>query len=368
MTTASVPAPTRKYITVRTLGAVEHRVKPLPPDANATASTCTLYQLAEHVEFRCYRCRKDGVFADAVAADETSGLMMCQSCYARMVRPRQYRPTRMVPFPSLMSWLTYKPPSVATAVSQDVLQRPAEAALPSGRRVAMPEMITAAPGASTIHALPATPLNPLGGALDPATRLLLESQASHSEAAREAIKLAGVHPCMVDFGVCQHGSLCFFARAPTNVWLPYLMGLCDSSACPAEKVAERVFELPPSNDPRPPRRAKGDDAQRWLDWVSRRVHSQNQAEWQLWNQPWTTSTVDRFVPWEQDDIPAAQEADVNRGDAPHVEPAAEPVAAASTDENGAPRPATASDVLGVDLNAIRGALSALRKKRAADSS
>jgi hypothetical protein len=279
--TTDAPADSRVYVTASTVQSVPRRRKPLPPDANAAATACKLYQLQSHVEFRCTKCRRDKIVDDSLAVDEASGVLMCARCYARLVKPRLYKPTRLVPFPSLLSWLSYEPAAVATHVPANVAERGAEAAVPSGHRVAT-EMI--AP--TSVAQLPTTPMNPIGHELDAGSRLQIEANKSTSELARAAVERREVHPCVRVFGRCAHGALCFFRNAPYNLSLSFLMGLRDGSST---EDCTPVFDLPSS---RAPPRSSADFEQ----WIAERKNSANQAEWQLWNQPDTMTLVDSVVP------------------------------------------------------------------------
>jgi hypothetical protein len=277
----------RKYVTIKNLAGVPRRLKPLPPDANAGATPCKLYQLRSHVEFRCYKCRRDGIFDDSIAADETSGLLMCSACYSRAVRPRVYKPTRVIPFPSLLSWLNYKPATVVSEVSTDMMNRPAEAAMPSGHRVNV-EAITA----TGVEDLPSTPMNPLGGRLDDVTRGQVDGKSDEAKAAAAGLP-TGSHPCPSVFGGCDHGALCFFLKAPAALCVAHLMGLCvDNAACEREHTA--AYDLPSAAAA--PAREEADGCAAFAAWAAGRKASSNQAEWQLWNQPGAAALVDRKVP------------------------------------------------------------------------
>ena len=270
------------YITARTIGSVPKRRKPLPPDAHTErVPGFKLYQLPDNAEFRCTKCRRDRISDDSLAVDETAGVIMCARCYGREVRPRLYKPTRLVPFPSLLSWLNYEPQAVRTEVPADVGQRTAAAAMPSGHRVNV-EMI----GPSSVAELPRTPMNAQGNELDAGTRLQIEANPAASAAARAALERRDVHPCVRVFGACAHGSVCFFRNAPYNLSLSFLMGLRDES--PTEECTP-VFNLPDSRAP-----ARGTAA--FDAWVAAKRASANQAEWQLWNQPGAMALVDTVIP------------------------------------------------------------------------
>lgn len=288
---AVVGATGRKYVTARTFPSLQKRVKPLPPDANAAASPAKLFQLSEHVEFRCERCRRDGIFDDCVAFDEASGLLSCVRCYSRIIRPKVYRPTRLVPFPSLLSWLNHEPQTVMTTVSSNALERPAEAAVPSGARIAT-QMITA----TSVADLAATPMNMPDLALQPSRLELAAPQRVTDDIDEEVAK---VHPCLRVFGECVHGPVCFFVNAPATLSLAYLMGLSQDAS--EGETAVSVFDLPPK-EPRPDR----SNTEAFNAWVAARRDSSNQAEWQLWNQPATDDIVDRHVPPPQ--VPASADA------------------------------------------------------------
>lgn len=282
------------YVTARTVTARTHRRKPLPLDANAATTSARLLQLDEHVEFRCSKCRRDKIRDDALAVDEAAGIVMCVRCFSRIIKPKGFRPTRMIPFPSLLSWLNHKGPDVRTEVDNDVTKRSATAALPSGHRVAV-QAITA-PNATC---LPITPMNIIGGGdfdwsakvENHYTAVADAAAATHAATVARAVEV-GTHPCLRVFGVCPHGALCFFAKAPINLSLTWLMGL---PALDSAEVKEPIFDLP-CIDARPPR---GDEAA-FEAWVEARRRSKNQAEWQMWNNPAVDSLLDRLVPKPQE--------------------------------------------------------------------
>ena len=115
------------------------REKPLPPDANAHGSTHTLYQLDSHVRFNCSRCGRMGVTADILACDFRANTLQCAKCYERLIRPRQFQPLRVHPFPNMVSWVNYTPRAAVEDKSEQIenqsLEKPPEAFYPSGERL-----------------------------------------------------------------------------------------------------------------------------------------------------------------------------------------------------------------------------------------
>lgn len=217
-------------LTINNFASFRARVKKLPPDANVKAALHTqLYQFAERVCFGCVKCRRDNVESDCVAVDLKNRIMLCTPCFTRIIRPRTYAPSRVVPFPSLLSWLNYKPAHVME-MSEDALERPAEAVAPSGQRMAAP-MLTGGDRATALGKLPAIAMSVAagrgrggagrgrGGAASGAT---LDDALAQGAAGTSG----GTHPCLRVWGVCQHGETCLFRNAPADLCLAYLMGLC----------------------------------------------------------------------------------------------------------------------------------------------
>ncbi|XQJ30405.1 hypothetical protein NXY56_006490 [Leishmania guyanensis] len=216
-------------LTVNNFTAFHARVKRLPPDANVKAALHTqLYQFPERVCFGCVKCRRDNVESDSVAIDLKNRIMLCTACFTRIIRPRTYTPSRVIPFPSLLSWLNYKPSHVMK-MSDDVLERPAEAVAPSGERMAAPKL-TGGDRATDLGKLPAIAMNiaaggrgrgsdTTGGRHGGPTIDEVLAQGSNDTP-------TGTHPCLRVWGVCQHGETCLFRNAPADLCLAYLMGLC----------------------------------------------------------------------------------------------------------------------------------------------
>lgn len=261
-------------LTLNNLAHFNGRVKKLPPDANCIAVPNTrLYQFSEKVCFGCIKCRRDNILSDVVAVDQRQRIMLCASCFSRIIRPRTYRPSRVVPFPSLLSWLDYKPHE-AMSVPEDVTERTAEAVLPSGDRIASPRMVTG-DALSRLNALPAIGMN-IG------TRDNGESEQT----------VDTTHPCCRMWGSCRHGPTCLFRRAPSDLCLEYLMGLCDGAPCPL--LHQQIYHLPPST-PRPDSFATHESDAAWERWVAERKKSANSAEWQLWNNGPLDSILSKFM-------------------------------------------------------------------------
>lgn len=225
-------------LTVNNVSSFRPRVKRLPPDANTKAAVSTqLYQFSERVCFGCVKCRRDNIQSDCVAIDLTNRIMLCTACFTRIIRPRTYTPSRVVPFPSLLSWLNYKPATVME-MSDDVLQRPAEAVAPSGERMAAP-MLSGGDRATNLGKLPAIAMKMAaasggrgGGGGAPRRRgaagvLTMDDAASQGSGGTNA-----THPCKRLWGVCQHGETCLFRNAPADLCLAYLMGLCKGHGSP----------------------------------------------------------------------------------------------------------------------------------------
>eukprot|EP00796_Vickermania_ingenoplastis_P007199 gene7199-5059_t len=275
--------PSRPYskgplFTPANLANFPHRIKKLPPDANVKAAANTkLYQFQKKVSFACFKCRRDNILSDTLAMDRRQQIVLCAACFTRLIRPRTYRPNRIVPFPSLLSWLDYRP-AKAAPVATDVMERAAEAVMPSGDRVALPEVSTA--GAATrINALPAVAMN-------------------IASAKKPNGSTDSTHPCCRVWGSCKHGPSCMFRNAPADLCLGYLMGICqgDSRGCRLKHL--EVYDLPLAQPPSAPRH-EGDTENSdtlWGQWVAERQRSPNAAEWQLWNNGSLNKLLDVFVP------------------------------------------------------------------------
>lgn len=294
-----------RRVTAYNIATFEKRTKELPPDACLEkAPRAIFYQFPDRVTFYCSKCRKDGISSDSLAFDAAHGIFMCTRCFERVVRPRKYRPSRVVPFPSLLSWLNYKPATVMTSVSEDILARPAEAAAPSGARAAT-EMLGGA-RQTDIRALPATPssITVLGGGSASSELALAE---------REDIT---THPCVRVWGRCAHGETCFFKNAPRDLCIAFLMGLCpgsvavseepdtagaDPSAAPHPSCSlhhQRIEGLPAGDVvPRPRMAGDLENTESELSrWVSKKRNSANRVEWQLFHNGPLLELLNVFVP------------------------------------------------------------------------
>lgn len=283
---ANAGAPYVKYMNANSVGSYVARRKPLPPDANNAATQgLELYQLKEPVDFRCSRCKKDNIRSDSVAADIASSRILCTRCFAKLIRPRTYVPTRVVPYASLLAWLQTEPPKVNTQFSAVPGERPVEAAIPSGERMAAP-MITggglASIGVATTPAVPVMP-SALGS-----TNLASAAPAATSTRPQETE--ADLHPCKSTFGQCLYGPLCYFVNAPKSLCLPFLMGLCTDDKC--SRTHHAGLDLPPA-EKAPARFLMDGSVNPNFDvWIANRKRSPNKAEWQLWhNSPQSIETL-----------------------------------------------------------------------------
>lgn len=283
-------------LTVHNFPTFQTRLKKLPPDANAHAAPhAKLYQFSERVCFGCAKCRRDNIQSDSVAIDLANKIMLCTACFSRIVRPRTYRPSRVVPFPSLLSWLNYRPSKVVE-VSDDILSRPAEAVAPSGDRMFLP-MLASGDRPTSLDKLPAIAMNlvPVAGGSVTASNTTVGNSNRHVEALAD-----GTHPCLRVWGLCQHGPTCLFRRAPADLCLAYLMGLCpgkEDGTC--ELLHQDIYDLPSTADPTPgPRYPLDLDSadSAWGRWVAKRKTSPNSAEWQLWNNGPLGQLFDVYVP------------------------------------------------------------------------
>lgn len=224
-------------LTINNVTSFRPRVKKLPPDANTKAAVSTqLYQFPEQVCFGCVKCKRDNIKSDCLAIDLKNRIMLCTACFTRIIRPRTYTPSRVVPFPSLLSWLNYKPATVME-VAEDVLERPAEVVAPSGERMAAPTL-TGGDRATNLGKLPAIAMRVApagagrgrrGGTTAAAATTMDDALALGSVAAAGA---HATHPCLRVWGVCQHGETCLFRNAPGDLCLAYLMGLCRGYGSP----------------------------------------------------------------------------------------------------------------------------------------
>ena len=71
--------------------------KVLPANANSNGSNHILYELEKEVRFRCISCEKRNIRSDEVAFDPKKQTLLCKKCYARCIRPRQFRPLKIHP-------------------------------------------------------------------------------------------------------------------------------------------------------------------------------------------------------------------------------------------------------------------------------
>lgn len=272
------------------------RNKKTPLDANTSAAPNTkLWQLSEQVSFYCNKCRRDNIISDSLAIDAVHQLMLCTRCFTRIIRPRTYRPSRVVPFPSLLSWLNYTPSRVME-MSEDIASRPAEAVAPSADRVAVPTI----PGGSRpthIQQLPATAMNTVSNAGNVGGALLARGMtaASQQQQSLESSK----HPCHRVWGSCLHGETCLFRGAPYDLCICFLMGLCNGDEATCNLLHQRVFALPDAEAPMPLQRCEGDledPESAWGKWVGKKKNSANSAEWQLWNNGPILELINRHAP------------------------------------------------------------------------
>ncbi|RNF01822.1 putative RNA-binding protein [Trypanosoma rangeli] len=266
-----------RRLTFNNFDTFNSREKKLPPDANAEVAPNTkLWQLQERASFYCNKCRRDNIISDTIAVDAVHQLMLCTRCFIRIIRPRSYRPSRVVPFPSLLSWLNYKPSKVME-MSEDISSRPAEAVAPSGERIANPTL-GGGDRPAHIQNLPAIAMNTVPSARG--------GVVTGGKGSRSAQRQDESHPCIRVWGSCVHGETCMFCRAPYDLCIAFLMGLCPGDEEKCHLLHQKVFSLPNAADPMPlQRRAEDvDDAEsEWGKWIARRKNSPNSAEWQLWH-------------------------------------------------------------------------------------
>lgn len=270
------------------------REKKLPPDANTQAAlNSKFWQLQERASFYCNKCRRDNIISDTVAIDAVHHVMLCTRCFTRIIRPRLYRPSRVVPFPSLFSWLNYKPSRVLE-MSDDIASRPAEAVAPSGDRTAAPTL-GGGDRSTHIQNLPAIAMTTV-----PSVR----SSATPASRDPMSVRQQGeTHPCCRVWGKCLHGETCLFRRAPFDLCLLYLMGLCSGDEEKCHLLHQDVFGLPNTTDPMPTSRCVGDvdDPQSaWGRWIARRRNSSISAEWQLWQNGPVTELLNVYAPLAPD--------------------------------------------------------------------
>ena len=282
--------PKRIYST-HSLELLNKKEKALPPDANTKATSCKLYQLEEPVVFGCAGCGKDGIVFDSLAADTTRNVILCVRCFTKLVRPRQFRPSRLVPFPSLLSWLRYDAPKVSRTPT-DVTMRAAEAVAPSGRRLAEGGLQP-----TDLSSLPANAMS----------STVAESDAG----ARELLADMQTHPCerVWGKGSCKHPE-CYFKRAPRNLCIEYLMGIATEEQAAIDGLSiEKVLDLPQTKDPIP-LQAGGTLTESQLsdptsainEWRRRRKKSDNRIEWELFNNGPVEQVLRQCVAVVDDDV------------------------------------------------------------------
>jgi hypothetical protein len=283
----------KRIYSTHTLELIKKREKVLPPDANSKATSCKLYQLEEPVVFGCAGCGKDGIVFDSLAADTQRNVILCVRCFTKLVRPRQFRPSRLVPFPSLLSWLKYEPPTVSRTPT-DVTMRAAEAVAPSGRRLAEGGLRP-----TDLSSLPANAMSSTVAEDDVGVRELLADRRQ-------------THPCERVWGTCKHGPVCYFKSAPRDLCIEYLMGIAteEQAAIDGLSVEKGVFDLPQVEDPIPlpddvrtlTESQLSDPASPINEWRRRRKKSANRAEWQLFNNGPVELVLRQCVAVADDDV------------------------------------------------------------------
>ncbi|KAH9577177.1 hypothetical protein LSM04_005730 [Trypanosoma melophagium] len=282
-----------RRLTFNNFATFNPREKKLPPDANAQAALNTkLWQLSERASFYCNKCRRDNIISDSLGVDAVHHVMLCTRCFTRIIRPRTYRPSRVVPFPSLLSWLNYKPLKVME-MTDDVVSRPAEAVAPSGERIAVPTL-GGGDRPTRLQNLPAIAMNTVpssrGGVGGAGAGLPNRGGSSavnlHQQQGQQQLQEDETHPCRRVWGSCMHGETCLFRGAPYDLCISFLMGLCSGEEAKCRLLHQHVFDLPSVADPMPTQRGAGDlddPHSEWNKWMARRKNSPNSAEWQLWN-------------------------------------------------------------------------------------
>ena len=297
----------KRIFSTHSLELLPKREKVLPPDANAQATSCKLYQLEEPVVFGCAGCGKDGIVFDSLAADAARNVILCVRCFTKLVRPRLFRPSRLVPFPSLLSWLKYEAPKVSRT-PVDVTQRAAEAVAPSGRRLAEGGLRP-----TDLTSLPANAMSSTVAEDDVGVREMLADRRQ-------------THPCERVWGTCKHGVVCYFKDAPRNLAVEYLMGIATAEQAAIDGLSiEAVFDLPQAADPLPipaggslSESQLADPTSAINEWRRRRKKSANRAEWQLFNNGPLDVVLRQCVPVTDDDIGFIVDAVVGGGAATGV--------------------------------------------------
>ena len=320
-TTSSSSTATQTISNTRQFDQIEgKRLKPLPPDANAeilrTAHNgqLKLYQLERRAFFNCAKCRKANVQSDLLAVNYATNSFMCSRCFTKLIRPMSFKPTRLVPFPSLLSWLNFQKPqifdpsssSAAGAADEKVSKRFAEAVVPTGDRLATGLAVNGFAN-NDLRALPSSAM---------ATTIGAAAEDAYGQQA--AADSASLHPCgrlWGGAGRCAHGAaLCAFAKAPYVQAIEYLMGIATREQCVAAGLrVDDVFGLPRANDPMPTGAYGGEEAEGGAplryptsadaadpstplgQWVARRKKSLNQPEWQLFNNGPLGPIIDRYA-------------------------------------------------------------------------
>ncbi|KAG8340790.1 hypothetical protein ERJ75_001426800 [Trypanosoma vivax] len=291
-----------RRLTFNNFATFNAREKKLPLDANdKSAPNTKLWQLPERVFFYCNKCRRDNIISDSIAIDSVHQIMLCVRCFTRIIRPRSYHPSRIVPFPSLLSWLNYVPSKVME-VSEDIASRPAEVVAPSADRVATPAL-TGGSRPTPIQSLPPSAMNMVPSPRSTTGQTGRDHQATIQQ---ENTK----HPCYRVWKSCVHGEMCMFRGAPYDLCICFLMGLCSGDE-KCQLLHQHVFDLPNTAHPMPPQRREGDledPHSEWGKWVARKRNSPNSAEWQLWHNGPVSDLINVYAP-----VTVASEEKQNRG-------------------------------------------------------
>ncbi|ORC93496.1 putative RNA-binding protein [Trypanosoma theileri] len=298
-----------RRLTFNNFATFNPREKKLPPDANTQAALNTkLWQLPERASFYCNKCRRDNIISDSLGVDAVHHVMLCTRCFTRIIRPRTYRPSRVVPFPSLLSWLNYKPLKVME-MTDDVVSRPAEAVAPSGERIAVPTL-GGGDRPTRLQNLPAIAMNTVpssrggAGSANRGPSALnrhhqQQPQQQPHQQQQQQLQEDETHPCRRVWGSCVHGETCLFRGAPYDLCICFLMGLCSGDDTKCRLLHQRVFDLPSAADPMPAQRGPGDldDPQsEWSKWMAKKMNSPNSAEWQLWNNGPVIDLINVYAP------------------------------------------------------------------------
>lgn len=392
MVPSAAPGNSAPRLSIHNFSSFRARAKKLPPDANVKAALYTkLYQFSERVCFGCVKCRRDYVLSDSVAVDLKNRIMLCTACFTRIIRPRTYTPSRVVPFPSLLSWLNYQP-SAAMEMSDDVMERPAEAVAPSGERVSTPHL-SGGDRATQLDKLPAIAMRIVRGAgAGPATT---PPSLGGLHAAGQTTGGASIHPCIRVWGVCLHGETCLFRNAPADLCLAYLMGLCRGNDRRNEEQAsgkagngghhkrdrcrllhQKVYDLPNEADPAPLERFDGDlddEESDWARWIDHQRRSPNSAAWQLWHNGPMGQLLATYAPVKRKPAAAVATSAVAEGDANEEEGVKDVMedkvgARDGKEEEGVTEavPSTSAPDVKLNLSDIMSALRGMKKDPAAE--